>query len=660
MKQEFFPSGKFRCMLSGPVGPQSTTRRAQLYRFGPYEADIRRGELRKYGIRIRLERKPWQLLVNLLQRPGELVARTELQRVLWSDGTFVDFELGLNVAVMKLRGALGDSADEPKYIETAPGEGYRFIAKVEQIFATADSRVSASPEGTLPSLLAPMPLPNATNPQLPARGAPLFWLWERKAPFAALGVIFVALLALTGARPVGRRIRLQELAHSDKKIMLVVLPFENLSGDPGQEYFSDGMTEELSERLGNQDPWQLGVIGRTSAMTYKHSHKTISEIGKDLAVDYVLEGSVRRDGNEVRVTAQLVEVSDQAHVWAANYDEDVRGLLKLESELAGEIARQVGVSIAVVQAMKPAQPHIPDAEEHEAYLLGRYNWYKRTAAGWKTGEEYFRLAIQKDPEYAAAYAGLAECRIPAREAQAAALKAIALDPNSGEAYTALAWVQLYWYLDPAAAEPAFRRAIELSPNYAQAHYSYSEYLGMIGHIDAAINEAKQAVLLDPLSPLFKSGLASELAQAGQVDEAVKQLRSVFDMDPHFAVAHGSLGDIYARQGKYKEAIEEYQREAELGGHSNLEAIAYAYGRWGKKKEALRTLSQLQGSGGAPADLAVVELGLGHKDKALAWLEKAYENHDDDALLYLKADPTFDPLRPNPRFQNILRRMNFPL
>jgi len=192
------------------------------------------------------------------------------------------------------------------------------------------------------------------------------------------------------------------------------------------------MTEELSQQLGNQDPRQLGVIGRTSAMMYKNSHKTISDIGRDLAVDYVLEGSVRREGNEVRISAQLVQVSDQAHIWAGKYDENVRDLLQLESELAGEIARQIGVSIAVGQATKPAKLHTPNTEAHEAYLLGRYSWYRRTVAGWKTAEEYFRRAIQKDPEYAAAYAGLAECRIPRREAQAAALKAIALDPTSGD------------------------------------------------------------------------------------------------------------------------------------------------------------------------------------------------------------------------------------
>src|SRR3989442_6498677 len=265
----------------------------------------------------------------------------------------------------------------------------------------------------------------------------------------------------------------------------------------------DGGTQRTTGKSRFTSSWSHRT---TSAMTYKYSHRTIREIGKELGVDYVLEGSVRRSGSEVRVTAQLVQVSDEAHVWAANYDKNLRNLLQLESDLAKEIARQVGVSIAISHAKKPVQQHVPSPEAHEAYLLGRYNWYKRTQAGWKSGEDYFRLAIQEDPEYAAAYAALAECRIPKGEAQAAALKAIALDPTSGEAYTALAWVQLYWSLDPAAAGPAFERAIELAPNYAQAHYSYAQYLQTAGPPDEAVSEVKQAIALDPLSALFNSGL----------------------------------------------------------------------------------------------------------------------------------------------------------
>jgi TolB-like protein/DNA-binding winged helix-turn-helix (wHTH) protein/Flp pilus assembly protein TadD len=640
-------------------------------RFGPYEADLSRDELRKFGLRIRLEAKPWHLLVALLKRHGELVTRSELQQALWGEDVFVDFEHGLNVAVKKLRGALCDSVEVPAYIETVAGEGYRFVAVVEHVvFAPAGAAASASLESiadTLVPAYSSMQLAEALVPQLEQGAEPRLlagsigrsWWRNRKVRRAVAVAVCVALLAIAVARLTWRRLRQRDHVHAGK-VMLVVLPFENLSSDPNQEYFSDGMTEELSQKLGNQDPRQLGVIGRTTAMTYKYSHRTIGDIGRDLGVDYVLEGSVRRWGSKVRITAQLVQVSDQAHVWAGKYDENVRDLLQLESELAGEIARQVGVSIALGQATKPAKPHIPNAGAHEAYLLGRYSWYKRTAAGSKTGEEYFRRAIQKDPEYAAAYAGLAECRIPRSEAQAAALKAIALDSASGEAYTALAWVQLYGYLDPSAAEPAFKDAIQLTPNYAQAHYWYGAYLGFIGHPNEAIDELKQALLLDPLSSLFRAGLAGELLQAGQQDEAIKQLRIVFATDPNFAVGHGVLGGIYTQQGKYREAIDEFRTEARLDGHSNLSEIGYAYALWGKKNEALRALSQLKKLGSAPADLAVVELGLSHKEKALAWLEKAYQDHDDDILLYLKVYPVFDPLRSDPRFQDLLRRMNFPL
>jgi len=353
-------------------------------------------------------------------------------------------------------------------------------------------------------------------------------------------------------------------------------------------------------------------------------------------------------------------VSDEAHVWAASYDENLGDLLKLERELATEIARQVGVSIAIGQVKKPVQLHEPTPEAHEAYLLGRYHRYKRTTEGWKTAEEYFRLAIQKDPNYAVAYAALAECRIPRDKAQAAALKAIALDPNSGEAYTALGWVEMYRYLDRAAAAPSFRQAIELAPNYAQAHYSYAESL----HPYDSINEVKEAISLDPLSPLFHSGLAEMLLATGQFDDAIKQLRTVFELDPKFAVAHGTLGEIYTQEGKFKEAIQEFQIEQKLGGNHELGRIGYAYAHLGNKKETLRILSQLEAqedeTSGVSFDLAVVELGLGNKEKAIAWLQKLSEERNDDSLLSLPTDHVLDPLRTDPRFQDIVRRTGFPL
>jgi TolB-like protein/DNA-binding winged helix-turn-helix (wHTH) protein/Flp pilus assembly protein TadD len=660
-----------------PVSTTKPSARAVLrYRFGPYEADPTRDELRKFGVKIRLEPKPWHLLVVLLERPGELVTRSELQRALWREDVFVDFEHGLNVAVKKLRGALSDSVEVPTYIETVAGEGYRFVAEVEKVLTAAYAPASASREPIADTLVPEVPhfssmrlaetavpqLEQGAEPRLLAGSIRHSGLQKRKAWPAVAVMVCIALLTVAVARLTWRRLLQPQHVHAGK-IMLVVLPFENLSGDPSQEYFSDGMTEELSEQLGNQDPAHLGVIGRTSAMTYKYSHHTIREIGKELGVDYVLEGSVRRNGSEVRVTAQMVQVSDQAHVWAASYDENLGDLLKLERKLASEIARQVGVSIAISQAKKPVQQHVPNPEAHEAYLLGRYNWYKRTSAGWKSAEHYFRLAVQKDPEYAAAYAALAECRIPKGEAQAAALKAIALDPTSGEAYTALAWVQLYWYLDPAPAGPAFERAIELAPNYAQAHYSYSQYLQTAGHPDEAVNEVKQAIALDPLSQIFNSGLGSALAETGQLEEAVKQFKVVLKMNPEFARAHGGLGRVYLEQGKYREAIEEFQTEGRIDGNFELGLTGYAYSRWGNKKQALKILSQQyrlqKKSPDAASDLAMIELGLGNQEKSIAWLQKVYEDHEDDILLTLQGDPVFDPLRTDPRFQDIVRRMNFP-
>jgi TolB-like protein/DNA-binding winged helix-turn-helix (wHTH) protein/cytochrome c-type biogenesis protein CcmH/NrfG len=625
-----------------PVALSFMTAKTGSYRFGPFEADLNQAELRKLGVKVHLERKPWQLLVCLLPRPGELICRAELQRELWPEGTYVDFELGLNVAIKKVRGALCDSAEEPKYIETVAGHGYRFVAKVEQV----------------PANLQPPPLgldSRELEPPIHVNGAR--WWRTGKFIFAFAAIIGVALLSLAWSK---RFHKAQQLdAAVARKIRLVVLPLDNLSGDSGQDYLSDGLTEELSEKLGNQEPRRLGVIGRTSAMAYKNSHRTVEQIGKELNVDYVLEGSVRRNVNEVRVTAQLVQVSDQAHVWAASYDENLGDLLKLERELASEIARQVGVSIAIGQVKKPVQLHDPTPEAHEAYLLGRYHWYKRTTEGWKTAEEYFRLAIQKDPNYAAAYAALAECRIPRDEAHAAALKAIALDPNSGEAYTALGWVEVYRYLDRAAAAPAFRQAIDLTPNYAQAHYSYAETL----HPYDAIKEVREAISLDPLSPLFHSGLAGELLDAGQFDDAVRELRIVLELDPKFAVGHGGLGVIYTQEGRYKEAIQEFQIEQQLGGNFELGRIGYAYARLGNKKQTFRILSQLKAledeTSSVPFDLAMVELGLGNKEKAIAWLQKLDNEHDDDDLLWLTNDHVFDPLHTDPRFQDIVRRMEFP-
>lgn len=640
----------------------------RLYRFDPYELDRDQKELRKFGIRLKLERKPLQLLLTLLDHAGEVVTRGEIQKLLWGDGIFVDFDKGLNVAVTKLRSALNDSSERPKFIETVAGEGYCFIAEVERVLANGSAPTSseegASAERSVasPALIDTLtPQPEQVSEASDSSGTARWWLQKRRATSVAMALVVIVVAAFIVMRLGwgGRQRPRQAQAHKGK-IMLVVLPFENLSGDPRLEYLSDGITEELSEQLGNLNPQRLGVIGRTSAMTYKHSPRTISQVGKELGVSYVLEGSVRRAGKRLRVTAQLLEVSDQAHVWAGEYDGDIRDLLQTEDEVGRQITQEVGVSVALDSPNRPNHHH-PTPEAHQEYLLGRYYWNKRTPAGYRTCERYFRSAVKKDPVYAAAYAGWAECA-PNPAAQAAARKAVQLDPDSGEAQAALGWVELYRNLDPIAAERALKAAVRLESNYAPAHHTYSGVLQMTGRLQEAIAEEQIAVALDPLWEIARASLAEELSLAGENDHAVEQLRLIFAMDPQFPKAHETLGLVYLRTGMYKEAIRECQAAEHYGGYRLRGLLGYAYARAGKKKEAVQALSELQrmeeksGSGAASYDLAILEMGLGRRDKAMAWLEREYEEHNDDGLLLLKNDPIFAPLRSDPRFQDLLRRI----
>jgi TolB-like protein/DNA-binding winged helix-turn-helix (wHTH) protein/Flp pilus assembly protein TadD len=672
-------------------GTKPAARPVLVYRFGPYEVYTANNELRKFGLRVKLERKPLQLLIALVERAGEVVTRADLQRVLWGEDLFVDFDQGLNVAAAKLRATLNDLPEKPTYIETVSGAGYRFIAEVEEVVASATASAQAAAldgngsEVKIPAqaeigqgtLQAVVPVENGAQAKVPAE-AEIEWVAPKdefsvrppsahrsKAWLRIVVAACVVIIAVVLAKSVWRSLQQPAPVHAGR-MMLVVLPFENLSGDPGQEYFSDGITEELSAQLGNLNPQRLGVIGRTSAMTYKHSHSTISQIGKDLGVGYVLEGSVRRDGSEIRVTAQLVEVSDQAHVWAQDYDRNARDLLQLEDDVASDIARQIGVSIALAPPPEPRHPHTPTPEAHEAYLIARYYWYKRTPDGWSKSEEYFRRAIEKDPLYAAAYAGLAECtHTPREEALAAARKAVDLDPTSGEAYAALGWVEFFKVWDYVAAAEALKTAIQLDPNYAPAHHIYSRVLDLSERFQRAIDEEKKAVLIDPLALIFRVGLAGDLSLAGQNDRAAEQINQIFAIDPKYPKAHETLGTIYLRRGMYKEAIREYENSERYGGGKELGILGYAYARLGDKQQALRILAELQDlekrspSGDVSSDLATVEIGLGDMDAALAWLEKEYRQHDSDGPWDSKVDPIFAPLRSDPRFLELMGRVKFP-
>ncbi len=639
-----------------------------VYCFGPYKLDTARNELSKFGLRVKLERKPLQLLTALVESAGEVVTRGDLRRQLWAEDLFVDFEKGLNVAAAKLRATLNDSPEKPRYVETVAGEGYRFIAEIERFSATARSSASEQLDGKVQAASAIDLLETCdSKPEDGAQHASSARLspsrlqrWNTWHGIAVVTCVTIA--AIVAARLPW--MSLQPVAVHTGKLMLVVLPFENMSDDPDQEYLSDGITEELSTQLGNFNPQRLGVIGRTSAMAYKHSTKTIGQIGKDLGVNYVLEGSVRRDGSRIRVTAQLVQVSDQAHVWAQDYDRDVHDLLQVEDEVATTIAGQVGISMAVAKPRRLSHAHIPPPEAHGAYLIGRYYWYKRTPEGWSKSQEYFRVAIKIDPQYAAPYAGLAECA-GRQESLAAAQKAVELDPTSGEAYTALGWVEFFKVWDYIAAAEALKTAIQFDPNYAPAHHISSAVFQGSGDFQDAIEQEKQAVLLDPLALIFRASLAEELSMAGESERAVEQINQIFAIDPRYPKAHETLGTIDLRRGMYKEAINEFEASERYGGISERAPIGYAYARLGNKQKALRILSELKAlekrapSGDLSADLALVEVGLQHRDAALAWLDKEYQQHDDDGPWGTRVDPLFDPLHSDPRFQQLMQRVNFP-
>jgi TolB-like protein/DNA-binding winged helix-turn-helix (wHTH) protein/cytochrome c-type biogenesis protein CcmH/NrfG len=548
------PVGNFWCDL---------VKHARTVSFGPFKFEPSSGRLTKHGHRVKLQGKSAEILRCLLEQPGQLVTRAEMEKRLWPAGTYVDYELGVRVALKKLRDALDDSADDAVYIQTVRGEGYRFTAPVkpeaEEPVAWGSTLVAGEAVGTSAgaekrTTSGGPPARSQTSEQgrdgAPASTAARQWFTRQRAAAVIVVGLCIAVFSTAVVKLRSRTLR-QAGTTKTGKVMVVVLPFENLSGDPNQEYLSDGMTEELSTQLGNLTPQRLAVIARTSAVAYKHSPKSVSQIGKELGVAYVVEGSVRRQGTRLRVTAQLVEVSDQAHVWAADYDREIRDLVQLEDDVARQITRQVGISLAHGEPQK-WKPYHPSSEAHEAYLLGRYYWNKRTPAGYSSGERYFRRAIQLDPQYSAAYAGLAESGIATPEAEAVALKAVQLDPDSGEARTALGFIQLFRQVNVPAAERTLKTAIELDPNYATAHHWYAFALDATGRSQAAMAEITEAARLDPLSLIIRSALASELSANGQHDAALAQLRFVFDIDPHFAKAHEELGRLYERKGCMKQ------------------------------------------------------------------------------------------------------------
>src|SRR5450432_1614075 len=410
--------------------PASSSRRV---RSGLFEIDLSSGEVHKGGRKVPLQEQPFRVLAMLLDRPGEVVTREDLQTRLWPADTYVGFDEGLNTAIRKLRLAFGDSADNPRFIETVPRRGYRFIAPVSEPppmedaakNATAVSARAPAPAEVDQAAVVPGPAAEVPAPRWPPRTL---------VAAAALGVVVAGVAYVLRSRPAA-------VPAAAKRTMLAILPFQNLSNDPAQEYFSDGLTEETITDLGQLSPEHLGVVARTSAMAYKHTDKTVSQIGRELGVDYILEGSVRREGSKARVSAQLIRVSDQTHLWAQNYDRDLQDLLQIENELGTAIARQVQVNLTSQQIVDLSKMRTVNPEAYDLYLKGRFYWNERNPAAIKESIGYFQRATALDPDFALAYVGLADAynignilgayspkeSLPA--AKVAATKALALDPS---------------------------------------------------------------------------------------------------------------------------------------------------------------------------------------------------------------------------------------
>jgi TolB-like protein/DNA-binding winged helix-turn-helix (wHTH) protein/Flp pilus assembly protein TadD len=631
-------------------------------RFGTYEVSLQSGEVRKSGLRIKVQQQPLKLLEILLEHPGEVVTREELRSRVWPNESFGDFDQALNIAIGKLRSALGDSAENPRFIETLPKRGYRFIADVSVVDTDARPKRQEPVAGDLP----------ATDPGHKIQGIglavssqrrllPTRWIIVAMALVLSLAILSVWLFRSRALGPTGIR-------------SIAVLPLENLSGDASQNYFADGMTDELITDLAQISA--LRVISRTSVMVYKGARKSLPQIARELNVDAVVEGTVLRSGDQVRITAQLIEASTDKHLWSQSYEGELRDTLALQNRVASAIADQIRINLTPQEQAALKNVRVVNPEAYESYLKGRYFWNKRTADGLKVALAYFNQAIEEDPKYAQAYSGLTDTyallgdwqyavmtpKEAFPKAKAAAIKALELDSMLGEAHNSLAFVLdgFDWDFDSAGKE--FRRAIELSPGYATAHHWYAWHLSLLGRYDEAIAEMRKAENLDPLSLIINADLAELLVLAHSYDESIRQSRKTIEMDPNFALAHNQLAQAYLQKHMYDEAVAELQKAVQLSGDSPtcIANLARAYVASGNRSEAVKLLGDLKKRSNPSysnvSEIAMIYASLGNTDQAMNWLEKGYEERFNPGVLLR---PGFDPLRSDSRFQNLAHRIGLP-
>jgi len=629
---------------------------SRIIRFGQFELDAQAGELRKNGVRLRLQQQPFQVLAELLANAGRIVTRQELQRKLWPADTFVDFDVGLNTAISKLRQTLDDDAEHPRYIETVAKRGYRFVAPVTPSNGSTPA-VAVSSSALLST--------DTTAAVVNRRRSTMRW-W-------AIG--FIAVLLVGFLISTRRLIKLSPSLEQQSIKAIAVLPLENLTGDAAQEYFADGMTDALITDLSKIGA--LRVISRTSSMQYKGAHKTVPEIAKELNVEGVIEGSVMRSGNKVRITAQLIHARTEQHLWGETYDRDLGDVLRLQSEVAQAIARQVRVQLTPQQQARLGSTRPVNPAAYETYLKGRF--YETTSFSTlqaiRNAQRYFEEAIQKDPDFAPAYVGLAHCYnelgsfrwVPPQDAylsaKAALNKALQLDETLAEAHDGLGWLSWRYDWDWPTAEREFRYAVELNPNYGDGHGSLAIYLGWAGRRAEALAEAAK---IRDLSPAWTFGPDPVIYYHLRDYKAMVEFgRRFVPSNPGFWQVHFFLAVGYEGSGQRLEAIPEYQQAVKLslGDTDPTAGLAHAYAMAGKRAYAEKILRELlqksKTSYISPYMIGTIYAGLGEKDKAFEFLEKAYQQRSPDIPYFLKADMRIDNLRSDPRLRDLLRRVGLP-
>jgi TolB-like protein/Tfp pilus assembly protein PilF len=563
--------------------------------FGEFELDLGAYELRQDGHPVHLERHTMDLLILLVERHRQLVSRADIVKRLWNPGVSVDFEMGINTAIRKLRRALRDSRESPAFVETISGKGYRFIAPIKA------------------ALLGPIE-------------------------------------------------------------SLAVLPFANDSTDPDAEYLSDGITETLISNL--SQIWNLRIVAGSTVFRYKGKDIDPQTAGNDLHVRAVVSGRLLQRGSTLIVRAELMDVATGAQLWGAQYNRKAEDVLTLQEDLSGEISEKLRLQLTSDEKQRVTKHYTEDAGAYRLYLKGRYHWNKRSPEGLQKAAEYFCQALDKDPAYSLAYAGLADTyvylsffnlvapREAMPKAKTAAVKGLEIDKDLAEAHVSLGYISFTYDGDWLAAGKHFEQALALNPAYSRTHTFYPFYLSSLGRSEEALEVAKRALDLDPASPAVSHSLAVQLYLARKFDQAIEQAHDTLEMDPNFVISYQVLGEVYLSKGMYREALSVLEKYSALSRRNaaSIALLGYLHARLGKREESLKVICELKAAskqGFVPAFfIALVYAGLEDKDQAFIWLEKAYDERFN-RLAYLKVEALWDPLRSDPRFADLLRHVGIP-